>query len=54
MKENRSFEIFYNTLSIGWHLRKVAEADPDFKLEGDSFDKFIKWLERHQLKTTKK
>lgn len=42
------FEIFYNALSVGWHLRKIMEIDDGFI--GDNYEKFAGWLSRHNIK----
>lgn len=49
-KGHKSFEIFKNALSVGWHLRKVQEADPTFLDDPKDYKSFIGWLERHQIK----
>lgn len=35
----------YNALSVGWHLRKIMELNPDIIEE----DRFILWLMRHKV-----
>jgi hypothetical protein len=45
----QSFEVFYNSLSVGWHLRRVAEADPQ-PMTAEQWDRFVGWMERHNLK----
>ena len=49
-KEKKSFTIFYNTLSLGWHLRRVIEAEPDLMTNEYEWNQFVKWLERHKVK----
>lgn len=48
-----SFEIFINALSVGWHLRKIMEADENLIKDKEMYDYFIYWLERHNIKTDK-
>ncbi len=52
-KNNKEFSIFLNALSIGWHLRKIMEAKPDLMKDKELYDKFIYWLERHEIKPIK-
>lgn len=46
----KSFEIFRNALSIGWHLNKIMDLEPDILKDKESWDRFVKWLERHKVK----
>jgi hypothetical protein len=48
--KDKEFEIFYNALSVGWHLRKIVELEPDMLCDTIRYDKFIGWLERHNIK----
>ncbi len=48
-KGNKSFEVFKNALSVGWHLRKIQEADPTFMDDPKDTEKFLQWMKRHQL-----
>jgi hypothetical protein len=43
----KDFEIFYNALSIGWHLKKVLEIEPKLLDDPILYNKFLFWLERH-------
>ena len=52
-RTNTSFEVFYNALSVGWHLRRIAEADPQFMADKVKWNRFVGWMERHSLKTWK-
>lgn len=45
----QSFEVFYNSLSVGWHLRRIVEADGE-PMTKEQFTKFVGWMERHNLK----
>lgn len=45
-----SFEVFKNALSVGWHLRKIQEADSTFMDRPEDWDKFVEWCKRHNLK----
>ncbi len=47
---NKNFEILYNALSVGWHLAKIKEAAPELLKDPKDFERFLKWLERHNLK----
>lgn len=47
MKKDNNFEVFYNALSIGWHLRKIKEVAPDLLLNLKDYERFEGWLERH-------
>ena len=46
---NDNFEVLYNALSVGWHLRKIAEVDPE-PMTPEQWARFVGWLERHNLK----
>lgn len=48
--QSKSFEVFQNAISVGWHLRKIQEADPTFMDKKEDWEKFIEWLERHNIK----
>ena len=51
IKENKkSFEIFINALSVGYHIGKISETDPDFMKDLQSWEKFVSWMERHNIK----
>lgn len=41
------FEILYNALSLGWHLRKITEISPDILSTTENKDRFDAWLARH-------
>lgn len=47
---SKEFEILYNALSVGWHLRKIKEAWPEALEDPEEFRYFLKWLDRHGLK----
>jgi len=49
-KKHKSFEIFYNALSVGWHLQKIADADPNFMAGDELWERFTGWMNRHALK----
>ena len=51
-REKELFEVFYNSLSVGWHLRRLAEIDDVFM--ANNYDQFKSWLERHKIKWTQK
>ena len=40
-------EIMENALSVGWHLAKIYEADPEILESLEQWEKFSKWLRRH-------
>jgi len=42
---NKDFEIMYNALSIGWHLRKIMELNPNIVED----ERLILWLIRHKI-----
>lgn len=44
----QSFEVFYNSLSVGWHLRKIAEADQE-PMTPEQWVRFVGWMQRHHL-----
>ena len=44
---NNSFLVMYNSLSIGWHLKKIIELEPDILKDKESYRKFQYWLNRH-------
>lgn len=46
-KSSKSFEVLYNALSVGWHLRRIKEADPELLKDPEEFERFMGWLERH-------
>ena len=48
-KDTTNFEIFYNALSVGWHLAKIMSLDKDMVSETPEYEKFIKWLGRHDI-----
>ncbi len=51
MSDNQvEFEIFYNALSVGWHLRKIKEVNPELLKNEKEWIRFMGWLERHDLK----
>lgn len=50
MARKREFDIFYNTLSLGWHLRNVMLADPELMKDPEAWQEFVQWLERHKVK----
>lgn len=52
--KNRDFEILYNALSVGWHLRKILEISPDIIASDTERDRFDLWLQRHKVWTQKK
>lgn len=52
-KTNQHYEVFYNALSVGWHLRKIAEAAPGFMDDQENWERFVGWMERHDLKAKK-
>ena len=45
----RDFTIFINALSVGWHLRKIVEAESTIIWDDKDFSKLLDWLEKHQL-----
>lgn len=47
---SNEFEILYNALSVGWHLRKIKEVAPELLENEEDFNRFIGWLERHKCK----
>lgn len=47
---DKDFELLYNALSLGWHLRRIAEMSPDILNSREKKEKFDAWLARH-LKT---
>ena len=47
---NKSFSIFYDALSVGWHLRRIMELEPDIVSKQELYDKFLGWLGRHNIK----
>ena len=47
MKENKDFWLFYNALSVGWHLAKIAELSEDILNTKENKESFDKWLGRH-------
>lgn len=47
--DNINYEVLYNALSVGWHLRKIAEADSE-PMNKEQWKKFVGWMERHNLK----
>jgi len=49
MKE-KEFEIMYNALSVGWHLRKIMEIEPEIVNDEKLYKRFIAWLDRHEVK----
>lgn len=51
-KEKELFDIFYNALSVGWHLRRLVEINPHFI--ANNHHEFMAWLERHKVKWTQK
>ena len=48
--KSKEFKIFINALSVGWHLSKVMEAEPDLIKDIDEFEHWTNWLERHNIK----
>ena len=49
------FEVLYNALSVGWHLRKILEISPNIIDSQVEYDRFILWMTRHKiLKEVKK
>ena len=53
--KNKDFEILYNALSVGWHLRKILEISPNIIDSQVEYDRFILWMTRHKiLKEVKK
>lgn len=51
--KNKEFEVFYNALSVGWHLRKIKEVYPELLEDPEDFRRFLVWLERHKLSPNK-
>ena len=45
----KDFEILYNALSVGWHLRKILEISPDIVESQVEYDRFILWMTRHKI-----
>ena len=50
---NDDFEIMYNALSVGWHLRKIAEINPMIVSSEAREKRFLEWLGRHLAMHTK-
>ena len=46
---NKDFEILYNALSVGWHLRKILEISPNIVESQVEYDRFILWMTRHKI-----
>lgn len=44
---SKEFEIAYNGFSVGWHLAKLSELDPEILSNPEKWDKFLAWLKRH-------
>ena len=41
-------------MSLGWHLRRVIELEPNLISNQEEWDRFVAWLERHKVWTQKK
>ena len=50
----KEFDIFYNALSVGWHLAKIMEIEPKLIKDIKDWKKLVGWLERHKIKNDKK
>ena len=50
LNESKEFIILYNALSVGWHLRRIIEAEPGIVSDPRHYQRFIAWLERHNIK----
>lgn len=50
---NKEFEIMYNALSVGWHLRKILEISPNIIATQKEQDRFDLWLKRHKVGVNK-
>ena len=48
-KGSSSFEVFKNALSVGFHFRKIQEADPTFMDNPEDCKRFLEWMKRHKL-----
>jgi hypothetical protein len=48
--KDKEFEIFYNSLSVGWHLKRIMELEPEMLNNPLLYNKFISWLDRHNIK----
>ena len=44
---SKEFLITYNALSVGWHLAKLAELDPEMLASPEQWERFLGWLKRH-------
>lgn len=42
-------DIFYNTMSLGWHLKQLMLAQPELFKDSAFQEKFFKWLQRHNV-----
>ena len=49
-EKDELFEVFYNALSVGWHLSKIVELDESLLLDTKHWKLFKQWLERHNCK----
>ena len=47
MKITKEFEISYNAFSVGWHLCKLADLDPELLNSPEQWEKFLGWIKRH-------
>lgn len=47
--KDKEFEIMYNSLSLGWHLRRIIELEPNIMNDDILKHRFIFWLERHKI-----
>ena len=43
----KEFLIAYNGFSVGWHLAKLAELDPEMLSSPEQWERFLNWLKRH-------
>lgn len=44
----KDFRIMYDSMSVGWHLRKITEVTKP--MDKEDWLKFVGWIERHNLK----
>ena len=47
--QKNEFEIMYNALSVGWHLRRIMEAVKEKSLTKEERKRFVGWLKRHKI-----
>jgi len=49
IKDNKSFWMFKNAISVGYHLRVLQELDSEFMGDKDTVEAFLKWMKVHKM-----